>query len=76
MTEKTRKTLLEQFRTLDDPELPPSVGPYPVQPLPAERQQWKIPAGHWRSDLSRRPNAWRRFWTWALLGWRWHQYPE
>lgn len=74
MTEKPRKPLAEQFRTLD--ELPPSAGPYPVQPLPMQPQLYRLPAGFWKSDLSRRPNAWRRFWTWALLGWRWHQYPE
>ena len=70
-----RKSIAEQMRCLDDP--PPSVGPYPVQPLPAEQLHLhRLPVGFWKSDLTRRPNAWRRFWTWALLGWRWHQYPK
>ena len=21
--------------------------------------------------IARRPNVWRRFWHWALLGWKW-----
>lgn len=23
-----------------------------------------------------KPNRWRRFWCWALLGWRWSDYEE
>lgn len=66
------KPLAEQFRTLDDPP----AGPYPVTPHHDYKQTYRMPAGHWRVDLSHRPNAWRRFWAWALLGYRWHHYPE
>jgi hypothetical protein len=32
---------------------------------------WSNP-GHWLLP-QQPPNLWRRFWTWALLGWRWER---
>lgn len=69
--DKPRKPLAEQLRTLSDPP----VGPYPVAPQ-HDARQYRMPVGHWRTELSRKPNAWRRFCAWAFLGWRWHQYPD
>jgi hypothetical protein len=32
---------------------------------------WSNP-GHWLLP-SQPPNRWRRWWTWALLGWKWER---
>jgi hypothetical protein len=32
---------------------------------------WSNP-GHWLLP-QQPPNRWRRFWTWALLGWTWQR---
>ena len=73
-----KKTVEEQFRTLGDPVPAQRIKANSVPaPEPTIRSMdWKPPLGHWNPDLHRRPNAWRRFWAWFLLGWRWERYPE
>jgi hypothetical protein len=58
--------LRDQFRTLDDPmpDVTLPAGPYPS----FERD--REPVGCWRADPAK-PGLWRRFWAWALLGYRW-----
>lgn len=89
MTDKPRKPLAEQMRTLDDPasvleatgepvigvvpHVPPS-GPYPIVSKP--RNPYRLPTGYWCMDLDKHPNRWRRFWAWVLLGYVWHPYRD
>ena len=42
------------------------------------RPQWRIRiADTFTIDsYEPRPNYWRRFWTWALLGWTWEEVPR
>lgn len=70
MSDKTRKPLEEQFRTLDDPPFLTPIGPGYLTALEHETRR---SAGYWRTE-ERRPNVWRRFWARVLLGWRWEQY--
>ena len=71
----------DQFRTLDDPperasEAAPPTGPYPFPVIRSDQERWKLPVGYWRVDLRKRPGLLRRFWAWALLGYRWHHYSD
>ena len=52
----------DKFRTLDD-------APWAWQPPPMPR----APCWMLRTVADERPNAWRRFWAWALLGRRWER---
>jgi hypothetical protein len=77
---KRSDDLRDRFRTLDDPadavfEAAPPSGPYPF-PVESDQRRWKLPVGYWRVDLAKRPGLWRRFWAWALLGYRWHHYSD
>jgi hypothetical protein len=78
MTDKPRKTLQEQLRTLDEasrePDPIPPSGPYPIVSKP--RNPYRLPTGYWCMDIDKHPNLWRRFWAWALLGYVWHPYRE
>jgi len=64
----------DPFRTLDDPE--PGKGPITeawIQSLSArEISGDRIVTPGWRQPPGR-PNPWRRFWAWALLGVTWEK---
>jgi hypothetical protein len=62
-----RKPKDNPFRTLDDPE---------PRGIPAQEPDWMPPSGAcWmlRTIANERPNAWRRFWAWALTGCKWER---
>jgi hypothetical protein len=75
----------DPFRTLDDPE--PAVTSSALDPQSIKKSQIQagsISSGAYYADGLRagvcrmelpagRPNWWRRFWAWALLGWKWEQ---
>jgi len=67
MTHKERKELAEQFRTLDETSPPKPLGMHTVG-------GYSPSVGYWQTDLKKRPNAWRRFWTWVFLGHTWFDY--
>ena len=61
----------DPFRCLDDPAVTAGkIAPRELLPggrlIPAGEQYWML---EWPSE--RRPNWFRRFWAWALLGGRW-----
>jgi hypothetical protein len=74
----------DPFRTLDDPEPPklPDLTDFASMSVRADRITSGIiiadsvtgirSAGYWVLP-DKRPNWWRRFWAWALLGWKWKQ---
>jgi hypothetical protein len=67
--DKPRKPLDEQFRTLDER------APQPSRPLGMRTVGGYTPSvGYWQTDLTRRPNAWRRFWVRVFLGHTWFDY--
>jgi hypothetical protein len=81
MKQRQSDDLRDRFRTLDDPPeraaaAAPRTGPYPFPPIASDEQRWNLPIGHWRVNLTKRPGLWRRFWAWALLGYRWHHYSD
>lgn len=67
MQDKPRKTLKEQFRTLDDP------APADAARVNAMVAPDRMPQGFW-SDPPGEPNRWRRFWSWFFLGFRWKRF--
>jgi hypothetical protein len=85
MARRTKPGNQPDMRTLDDPEpkiptitadmiqsLPGVVtGSYNLGP-PALSRVYIAPDIRFHSTAPR-PNAWRRFWTWALLGWKWER---
>jgi hypothetical protein len=71
----------DKFRTLDDPD-PVDIRGFSVKDVNADVTAGRIVAGAFYADGLRtgysqtcvpvgRPNLWRRFWWWFLLGVRW-----
>jgi hypothetical protein len=38
-----------------------------------ELRWYLVVTDNWRICHAERPNWWRRWWQWALLGWRWER---
>jgi len=55
-------------RSFQMPDKPGSIycAPEPLRELLRITPEFRVQCKH-------RPNAWRRFWYWALLGWRWER---
>lgn len=72
MTDRGKKPLSEQFRTLDEPA--PRIQHDVRQVVMTNAQPWSPPAGFWETDASYTPSAWQRFWARVLLGWNWRPF--
>lgn len=70
MGRTTKRGEPPDMRTLDDPE--PKIDWSPILAPQELRADALRIGGDWVLRPAR-PNVWRRFWMWALLGWKWER---